>query len=916
MKPRGALSLLLWLLLLWPLGLVSPARGEDLQGIEVHRTTAEDLPANGGKVITVGFRVTAGGSQPAELIESLELPDGWSLITTPGRLMMAPGQTRVRMIAFKVGADSAPGVYELRYRATDSVNPAAFATDTLRIVVSTLTNVSIAAIDPPPYVMAGESAVLRVRVSNRGNTAQHLRVSAIPEAGLTATLSGTEVELAPGATGELSLTVKTDKDEVRATERVVRLLVQSAEARSEAVVVLSVTPRPDRTERWRRLPMTASLIGTGSREDYALQPELRGAGPVDARGKWNTDFLLRGPDAEGTGAFAERDELRFALRGPSTVALLGDQTYVLSPLTTPGTYGRGAGLALSPGRLRLGVFTVQDRFSTQPERGIAATAGAAFGRAGQYNLNFMQRRGESAADLWTVSGTAEPIEGGHVDAELAGDSAPASGLPLAGRLHATFAAPGGGFTGSARETLAAPDFGGHEQDVHRSELAGLVQLSRTKTVHGDWQREERNLAGDPLLSNAPIHQQAEARLVWTPLDAWSVDAGITAATERHRLSDAGWDEAAGRLLVARGASDLYANLGATVGGHVDTVSGLLSPGAQLVAAILALPRPMLTLRAWGSWGTEEAEVPTSLFAVDRTVGTGLRWQAHPTVETEAEARYSFTERQTLLDVQARYTSTEGVLWTARGSAGLGETPEVSGLIMVSVPFRAPIGRNLEAGRIQGRVYDADAPDQPGIAGVTLRTGGVVAVSDRDGSFTFGQLPPGQHRIEVDRASLGLHRVGVGAIPVPVEVLAGASQTVTIGATAAAKLSGCVLQVGAPALSSAQAIGLAGDGSGGGDRRLPGIGVVLESGTERVLRNADDQGCFAVGGLRPGEWTASVAPADIPAFFTLPTPGRAALTPGGSGVADVILQPRVRPILITEGGTLTIRPSEPPPAKAE
>src|SRR5690606_22854009 len=123
-----------------------------------------------------------------------------------------------------------------------------------------------------------------------------------------------------------------------------------------------VLPRGDRGSLWRRFPLwlgtTATFDASGG---WGVQGELRGTGDLDAKGRWTADLLLRGPDAEGSGAFAQRDEYRATVQGPWLGVQLGDQSYALSWLTSPSRYGRGGGFTLSPGPLRVGAHVVTDR---------------------------------------------------------------------------------------------------------------------------------------------------------------------------------------------------------------------------------------------------------------------------------------------------------------------------------------------------------------------------------------------------------------------------------------------------------------------------------------------------------------------------------------------------------------------------
>lgn len=915
--PRALLVLLVVLVVL--LGLAPGARAATGYGIEVLRTTADGLSAAPGEVVTAGFRVSAEASVP-EIQESLELPEGWTPITPPTSFRLGPERVRLRMLAFQVAPHAAPGPYEIRFHVVDPNNPGIVATAPLAVIVRSVSRLSIEVVDPPEYVVAGDTASVTLRLANLGNGDLHANVIATPESGLGATLSTVAIDLPPRGSAESILTLTTDRREPRPTQRVVRIQARAGQATANALVVLPITPVAARTEPWRLFPVTLSAYGTTDGTHVGLQPEIRGVGPLDTAKRWSADFLARGPDANGTGAFAQRDEYRLSVAGPGLTGRVGDQIYALSPLTTPGRYGRGGAIDLALGAARMGAFAVQERFTTDPDTELGGHAGVDAGRLGHYAVNFLHRLGGDDATLWSATVGGRPWGVTTVDAEVAADASRPE-LAWAGRLDAVASLPKG-VSITARETFAAPEFGGYESDVHRTEASVGAPLSTALLAHLSLLREERNLGLDPAEATAPTDYRADARLRWTPSDSWALESGLSGASNADRLGGERWDEGAVRLQLSRGVRRLYASVLALGGVHLDPDSGEVAFGGQVGGYVVVSPSARLSLRGYANWGTADVAMSSSLFAVDAAVGAALSWEPLHGLTAELQGRHALDSDapEEQVEGELRYQFTNGPTVATRWNVRFGAAPETSGLLSVSIPVGVPIGRNLEAGAIEGRVYDADALGQPGIPGVKVRAGGIVAVTGRDGRFVFGRLAAGAYRLEIDRVSLGLDRVGVESLPRTVQVRGGAAQSVDIGTTRSASLRGVVMQVGTSAPRSTYSQVLVGGGGDTETHAVVGITVLLQHGNERVSRVTDGQGTYRADGLHPGRWSVSVAKDQIPVYFLLPHATEIDLTPGVTSVADIELQPMVRLIHMMDGGPVAVRdedvrtPAPPAPRK--
>jgi hypothetical protein len=896
------------------------ASGNELR---LARTTADLPPVAPGSVVTSGFRLESDAGRT--VVETLALPAGWSVVTPASRLELAPGVPRTRILAFQTPPTTPAGLYHIPYGVSDAGSPDVQSGLTFDVRVTAVAKLTLAVVDKPDFVTAGDTADVTVRVTNGGNAPLHARLEAAPESGLHASLPVATVDLAAQQAADLVLHVGTDKNELRPTQRIVRLAVTAPNARAETVLLVPLTPVPARTDRWRRFPVRASVTATTDGEHIAVQPALQGTGAIDAKGLYTADFLLRGPDAQGTGTFGLHDEYRLAVSGPLGTARIGDQVYSLSPLTSPSRYGRGVGVLATPGAARIGAYVVQERFDADPDAEIGATAGANLWDRGTVGLQFLRRYAETQSTIWSLAATAVPVKDMLVESEAAADTSDPAHPAWAGRVALVGRLPNG-LAIAAREVAAAPDYTGYERDIHRTEASATLPLPHGVSTYASFQRAQRNLALDPGRGTAPLDYRAETRISLLPADRWSLSAGLLGGTDDDRLSTAGWREGAVRAQVAASLPRIYGSVQATSGIHQDRATGAASAAAQVGAFVTLTPSARWSLRGFANWGTGGiggvgGATSTSLFATDSSAGAGAAWEPVDGLVAEVQGRMGLdpAHPKDQVDAHVRYTFTGGTTLETRWRIDAGTSVEHSALLSLSVPVGVPVARNLASGGIRGRVYDADAPGGPGIGGVVLRAGGIIAVTAPDGSFTFGRLTPGTFRVVVDRASLGIDRVGTEEMPLTVEVPAGGFATVELGATRSASLSGRVQRVGISA-TVASTERIFGQGVDDGETSgVSGVTVVISHGNERLTQLTGADGTFTFAGLRPGVWSLSVPADGIPVFFTAPGADRQVeLKPGELAETTIVVVPQARLIrmmdkpLVIDAAPVRASPPPPPP----
>ncbi|MDB4950047.1 MAG: hypothetical protein JWM27_2696, partial [Gemmatimonadetes bacterium] len=258
----------------------------------------------------------------------------------------------------------------------------------------------------------------------------------------------------------------------------------------------------------------------------------------------------------------------------------------------------------------------------------------------------------------------------------------------------------------------------------------------------------------------------------------------------------------------------------------------------------------------------------------------------------------------LVDVSVEQGLPLGQRVVARSRTGIGAdapgSPRGQQTVDYVIPVSVPVARARQAGRATGRVYDAETGR--GIGGAVVRVGGRAVVTDASGRWAVTGLADGEHAVEPDRLAVGLDRVPATAAPSTVRTGAREEGRLDLALVRGARVSGTLLGMGS---------GDAGTSAGSGANAV----VVLTGEGATLRRPTDAAGRFEFADLRPGRWRLSVDAATLPAYRVVQGDTAAIdLAPGAARQVELRVVERQRPMQIVAEAEVVLGAPRPAPAQ--
>lgn len=752
-----------------------------------------------GQIINIPFFIRNNSGDTLQLNSKITAPEGWSLVTRLNFPSLMPNGQKFSVLSFQIPAGYPVGTYTVSVSVGNGLNSGTF-TGSTRIVVDELEKVTLQLIESPERISAGEVFESAFLLQNQGNTVKKVFIETS-----NCDISGTpEIKLEPGESARFKvyrLTLDDARDARKEYYTVRTFLSGKVESSiSGSYVVFPV--KSNKIDRFFRFPVSASYTYLASNQEKsyksAYQFELSGNGSIDPGGKHQLDFLARGPNNTNLSFLGMYEQYYISYSNKNYEISLGEKSYSFTPLTESSRFGRGIEnkIKLNNG-LSFGYTYVKPRFYNRIVNEMAFYTQFEKNRNNLLSVYYVIKDTgiEENTYLASVSSEFRVLEKTSVDLEVSRGSF----MGLADNAFRTnINSQLSIFRFAGNYFYTGKNYPGYFSNTTFFSGTLSAQLT-TKFSAGLSMREDfRNAQLDTLFQTAPfsktflsfinynIASRAHIKLYWRD-------------NERQDRLSADKFHYKTKSLNSQ-FNQKFKNIEYSILGEYGTTTNFLENSAKNqqntyrgLASFSYRFNSFNSVRIFGSW----SNINSFVSGEKRNLTAGLSAYSRITKKINANFHIQnaydiddYYRNRNLMQLNFDYNFHKNHSLILRSYYTLFQkqvsNPEFTFSATYSYKFGVPLKQTLKAGDINGRITNDD--DEP-VEGIVLSLQNKMAVTDKNGDFTFKSVRPGIHLLTIDQSKLGINEIPGIPTPIELEVIADRVTDLNFKITKGAKLSG-------------------------------------------------------------------------------------------------------------------------------
>ena len=756
--------------------------------------------ANKPGIITLRFEIENRSGQAQQLEESLNLPEGWELVTNTAPFLLASGAREVRLIHVVAPRGTASGAYNIGYQVASQNNGGLISAQTVTVQMAAQAGVKLAAIAPPSSLLGGEDFAVDFILENTGNRAVTYQLDGSDEENYITAVEPKALTLAAGASGNIRIKGKIPREiEETSSYRVTLGARGGGKLAEESVSIPLIARTPKGLGKYQKLPGKLTTRYTqqqrnnadgGSSSEYQAQVEYYARGAIDQAGQHNIEMRLRnGKDSTANNTDNNQQaEYQFNYDNGELEVKTGHHSFNGSHLSGNSLSGIGIEATYAPKNakkrqpLEARVFTGKSRDGDTTQKKVA-------GAAVRYQWDEFET-GASVIQHETAATVTEPAKKDTVTSVNAGWRGESVGIRTEAAadndgkawsidangqwqdlgVNASYLQADATFDGSNTDTKQAFANARYQIDDKTSAEVGTrhtrnnLKHDLSKEIRQDKEhtaRISRRFGDEQQIEVSVGHRQRkEQDLRPTP----TTDRDITATTLEYQHQ---FETFHVRAELARGSRKDRIKTSAK--GHKKGLTISWKPIKALSAnAFYSISRDLdsegKTFSA-GVNGTYQLNSKTALSGyVQRNQNASENTHAD---SFEARLTHDMKRRGTL-GINARRTNSQ---------ASDGKTSQDNVVhLEYSVPLDAPIRKRNNIGSVRGKVRYA--ADQRPASEVVVQMGGQYAVTDQQGEFTYPDVVAKDYTLQVDASRPNTQGYMLSSEGEEASVSVQASQTIT------------------------------------------------------------------------------------------------------------------------------------------
>ncbi len=826
------------------------------------------LPSNlsPGSSNTIVFKLSNNNDQDVILNAKLKAPLNWRLFYNKS-IPIQGNSVAILPIGVRIPLATPPGFYQIFLELKNSdLN----YNDTISVDTHVLKNIDIVVqlVDAPKISMSGKDILADFSIYNKSNSKRKIHLESS-----TGTINGTKsLTLDMGETKVVNVFCTTDPELKRTLNQMIDLSVTSGPYQKIEKTYVTVIPSKNyKTDKYHRLPTEISAMylyrNFGDYKYTGFQGNLFSSGSLDPENKHHLEIRARGPNQFDNSILGLYDEYYLNYNSDKIHLFIGDDTYSLTPLTEYGRYGTGVLAEYNDQSYELGFFYMQPRFFPDYKEELAGYINYNFDDENKVGLTFLQKipdGSDKPINIYSAEYTINPLEYLEIDVEYSFgklDKKTGTGysIELSNQTEKTYA--------SAQIVDAGKNFPGYYNNTRY--LNGNFQyvMNKNLKIFTNFHEDESNAQRDTLYGVSPYSKYLVGGLAFSYRlqDYLNLYIGKRERKDRMPLQKFHYEENFSRISFVNNLYKFQTNINGELANTTNFITGASGESYKSSFTLRYKHSPKFIfssfLQYYDTYRYSEDRSQEIIYGGETT----LNFNSHINLNISFQNTHNIEDYyrdRSLFDLRFTKTIREKhkfeFLWSeALKQKQVDDRDTYIGL-KYTFHFGIPLKKTKDLGSIRGRLINSGVKS---IANVILNLGGRIQVTDEDGLFIFSDIPPGDHYLYINNASLNFNDIATVKTPMIVTIEPDKLTDIQIELTKAGNISGSVLLD----FEDLRSERLTSDISDIDNKDVI-VELQLDNEFHRTIVNLNDK--FQFTGLRPGNWTVRVYHNSLGNNFTI------------------------------------------------
>lgn len=811
-----------------------------------------------GQSTTVILKVYNNDTSAVKLTSEFAKQDWVSCIMCNQIISIEPKSEKTIILPLMVNKNTQPCQIKFIYRL--SLNEQPVTEKEIILEVKKKIEFSISMINAPDFVRGGEKIIAKTVIQNNGNIASQF----IIEKHGYSDKNPNRLVLKPGEILNYDLVINTDPNQAKSDYLTYGIKLISVDDSSKVKDVFHSTHifpvAESKKSQYFFIPgnikMNYLISNRNNASSSGYQVEAFFKGSLDQANKHRVELSIRGPNRFSSSVLGMYDEYYAKYKNKRYDVHLGDKVFALTTLTEVSRFARGVEVVRTMPNYTVGGFYAKPRFNSAIKNEFAGFGSYKFKNNIRVGLNHLSKFSSLPNDqsfLNSITGAYSSKENFSVESELSRSNY----LKIKDYgFRSLLFYKQANYNVNLSVIITGKNFEGYYKNTSYYVFNSTYILNRKTDLNFNFNKDYQNPLLDTIYRIAPSNTSyffGITRKMGEKLNTRLLFRS-TAVKDRSLLQN--FDYKSHQIQIS--ANQRFRRFGYSFMGDIGYNRNLKLSEDSSLSSMVNL---FLEIQLYHSHNFYLSLFQNFLnsnrysFKNENTLfyGGNLTWLINKSFHTSLRYQSSYFpedyyRNRDAIDFRVKYNSGKKLdLSMSARYVFLAQHSSVKELYVqfgCNYKINIPIKKIASYGKVTGIVTSKTGKE---VKDILVHLNGRTAITRKDGSFTFTNVPAGTYFIFVDQASLLLNEIIEQNTPLKLEVVEDKSTIVNFNIIAAAKISGMVKVVFKKnAYYDDTTV-----------TTVPSVVLVLKNEFESQTIVSGDDGTFYFKNVKPGKWKLNV-----------------------------------------------------------